>query len=47
MADGKSEYFTVCLDLEMTRVMFVKQNNNQISGLFVPSKPWEQRTEFC
>jgi len=36
IAGGKTGSFTVCLDLEMVPVLFVK-SNNQMSGLLVPS----------
>jgi len=45
IADGKSGYFTVCLDLEVMPLMLVK-SNNRMRGLLVPSKPWERRTAF-
>jgi hypothetical protein len=42
-SDGKSGYFTVCLDLDVISVMCVKQNNNRLGGLLVLSKPREWR----
>ena len=39
-ADDKSRYFAVHLDLEVIPLTFVKQSNNQMNGLLVPSKTW-------
>jgi hypothetical protein len=36
IADGKSEYFTVCLDLEVVPVVFVKQKYQSDEWIFSP-----------
>jgi len=45
IADGKSGYFAVCLDLEVIPVTFVK-SDNRMGGFLVRSKPWERRPAF-
>jgi hypothetical protein len=46
IADGKCGYFTVCLDLEVIPVMFVKQCDNRMRGLLVLYKSWKRPPAF-
>ena len=42
IADGRSGYFTVCLDLEVIRVLFVKRRNNPRSGGLEMYREWKK-----
>ena len=43
LADGKSVYFAVCLDLEVISLMSVNQEQQSDESSLVPSKPRKQR----